>query len=139
MFSRTYPQATAGVPLVGADGFSLHFNRTNGDFEYCYTLNTSITEPTEIYANLPIHYPSGSVVTTSPQVKVTQQQGNIISVEAVAGTPTGSVACVNITRASAEAADRAGLPRDEVGVVRGVDPVGLGTSKALLYAAHKTE
>lgn len=42
-FSRTYPQAIAGMPL------NMSYNRNTTEFQFCYTPNSLSTMPTEIY------------------------------------------------------------------------------------------
>ena len=56
VFSRTYAKRIAGVPSL------MKFNATNLQFDLCYSINPSVTEPTEIYANFALHYPSGVLV-----------------------------------------------------------------------------
>ena len=43
IYSRTYPQSTAGIPI------SLYYNTTTKYFKYCFEINININKPTEIY------------------------------------------------------------------------------------------
>lgn len=70
LFSRTYPQAIAGVPL------SSTFDKDTGDFMFVYESNPKISEPTIIYAST-IHYPSGFDVNCSTNFTVS---GNYVSI-----------------------------------------------------------
>ncbi|MDP3891549.1 cellulase family glycosylhydrolase [Nocardioides sp.] len=53
---RTYAQRTAGIPET------MRFDTGNGDFEFVYRPDPSITAPTEIFVS-PLHYPEGWEVT----------------------------------------------------------------------------
>lgn len=55
LLERTYPQATAGVPI------SLVFDPVTADFEYRYTPRTA-SGPTEIHVPVALHYPAGYTV-----------------------------------------------------------------------------
>lgn len=98
MLARTYAQATAGTPEV------MSFNRTTGAFHFCYTMGTPpsadpIAVTTEIYHSPTLHYPSGAVVTTTPNVAA-KVNGTAILVTPTASGGPGQRACVNVTRAS---------------------------------------
>lgn len=58
LLERTYPQATAGVPV------SLSFNPDTAEFSYSYTPRVA-TAPTEIYVPVALHYPQGYRVTVT--------------------------------------------------------------------------
>lgn len=58
VLSRTYPQATAGIPQ------SLSFDPDTGAFAYRYTPRLA-TGPTEIFVPRALHYPGGYTVTVS--------------------------------------------------------------------------
>ncbi len=55
LLERTYPQATAGVPI------SLAFDPVTAEFEYHYTPRAA-DGPTEIHVPVALHYPAGYVV-----------------------------------------------------------------------------
>jgi endoglycosylceramidase len=57
---RPYAQAIAGQPL------SESFNRTTGLYVLNFTINKSITAPTEIFIPITVHYPKGVLVSISP-------------------------------------------------------------------------
>ncbi|EAL72387.1 hypothetical protein DDB_G0270074 [Dictyostelium discoideum AX4] len=68
--SRTYAQAIAGVPL------SMSFNPANSDFSFSYNINTTITQPTQIYLNQDIYYPNGfttNIITGTATVSIPQK------------------------------------------------------------------
>ena len=50
---RTYAQATAGTPLT------MHFDTTDGAFDFTYRPDRRITAPTEIFVS-PLHYPTAT-------------------------------------------------------------------------------
>src|SRR6185295_8296986 len=52
MLERTYPQATAGIPV------SLSFDPDTAAFDYKYTPRAA-AGPTEIYVPVALHYPQG--------------------------------------------------------------------------------
>ena len=57
--ARTYLPATQGTPLT------LNFDTTSSNFIATFTVNTSITLPTVVYANTEYYYPNGhSIVVT---------------------------------------------------------------------------
>ncbi|MEQ1439018.1 cellulase family glycosylhydrolase [Fontimonas sp. SYSU GA230001] len=58
ILSRTYPQATAGVPLA------LSFDPDTAEFQYRYTPRAA-TAPTEIFVPVALHYPNGYQVEVS--------------------------------------------------------------------------
>ncbi len=58
LLSRTYPQATAGIPQA------LSFDPDSAAFEYRYTPRTA-TGPTEIFVPVALHYPQGYRVEAS--------------------------------------------------------------------------
>lgn len=53
VFSRTFAQRIAGKPS------KMTFDTETFEFELCYTVNISITKPTEIYANFQLKYVNG--------------------------------------------------------------------------------
>jgi endoglycosylceramidase len=53
MLSRTYAQATAGLPV------HMSFDAASGNFVYEYTPDLRLTAPTELYLNEKVHYPHG--------------------------------------------------------------------------------
>lgn len=59
ILSRTYPQATAGIPVA------LSFDPDTAEFSYRYTPRASATMPTEIYVPVALHYPQGYLATVS--------------------------------------------------------------------------
>jgi hypothetical protein len=62
-----YVEST-GTPL------NMTFVPKSNDFELCYLLNTSISQPTEIYASFSRHYPNGvNTVFSSRNVVITSQ------------------------------------------------------------------
>ncbi|MGH8454460.1 MAG: cellulase family glycosylhydrolase [Nevskiales bacterium] len=59
ILERSYPQATAGVPLA------LSFDPDTAEFSYRFTPRASATAPTEIYVPVALHYPQGYLATVS--------------------------------------------------------------------------
>eukprot|EP01104_Vermistella_antarctica_P004518 TRINITY_DN14960_c0_g1_i1.p1 TRINITY_DN14960_c0_g1~~TRINITY_DN14960_c0_g1_i1.p1 ORF type:complete len:561 (-),score=78.10 TRINITY_DN14960_c0_g1_i1:15-1577(-) len=83
VLSRTYAQATAGVPS------SMSFDSETGVFNFTYLINTTIAEPTIIYLNEEWYYPNGYSVTVLPSnaVNVTSPTTNYLNLY-----PTSAVA-----------------------------------------------
>ncbi|KAN0030386.1 hypothetical protein ACTA71_010151 [Dictyostelium dimigraforme] len=91
--SRTYAQAIAGVPLL------MSFNPTNGDFSLSYTINTTITQPTQIYLNQDLHYPNGFTTTiSSGTVTISNPQKNLIYVLPNSNTINQSTITIEILK-----------------------------------------
>eukprot|EP01112_Ceratiomyxa_fruticulosa_P020687 TRINITY_DN712_c0_g1_i4.p1 TRINITY_DN712_c0_g1~~TRINITY_DN712_c0_g1_i4.p1 ORF type:complete len:514 (+),score=101.67 TRINITY_DN712_c0_g1_i4:1010-2551(+) len=90
--SRSYPQAVAGLP------FDFSFNAANSDFWLSYSIDPSISLPTEIYINEEFYYPQGFNVLISPQGTATwKSSSNLVSVYAVSTVMPGTVVNVTIT------------------------------------------
>ncbi len=73
VFSRTYAKKVAGVPK------KMVFNSTSSQFELCYEVDASISEPTEIYANFGLHYSNGM------NVQVTGKMASLMQTNIDAG------------------------------------------------------
>jgi endoglycosylceramidase len=58
--SRTYAQATAGLPR------HQFFDPKTSEFRFIYAVNTTISQPTEIYLNEAWYYPNGYNIVLSP-------------------------------------------------------------------------
>lgn len=58
--ARTYPRHVAGLTKT------MVFNSTTADFAVSFTIDTTLTEPTELYANLALNYPLGLTVDVLP-------------------------------------------------------------------------
>ena len=65
---RTYPLATAGVPLTQS------FNTTTGAFDYSYRVDPTVHAPTEIVVPIAYHYPHGYRITVRG-ARVTSRHG----------------------------------------------------------------
>lgn len=90
--SRTYAQATAGMPLRQS------FNPETSAFQFTYAINAKISQPTEIYLNEAWYYPKGYTVTLSPSNAATWKatSTNHIAITTVSGTPDKTVLNVSI-------------------------------------------
>jgi endoglycosylceramidase len=53
VYSRTYAQRIAGIPT------KMKYDYESHDFDLCFNVNPTISEPTEIYANFALHYANG--------------------------------------------------------------------------------
>eukprot|EP01106_Pelomyxa_sp_JSP_P005491 TRINITY_DN186_c0_g1_i4.p1 TRINITY_DN186_c0_g1~~TRINITY_DN186_c0_g1_i4.p1 ORF type:complete len:166 (+),score=65.14 TRINITY_DN186_c0_g1_i4:36-533(+) len=74
--TRAYPQAVAGTIN------SMTFNATTNLFTLVYTLDTSVTQPTDIYVNTEMNYAKGfkvSVIPSSMVVKTTTPHHVLVS------------------------------------------------------------
>jgi endoglycosylceramidase len=89
-FIRTFPQATAGVPL------STSFNYTSADFELVFQADTTIEMPTEI-AVPAVLYPNGFEVTLSSESLSWQLSSTKPNIVEVSSTQSGT-ATVTIKR-----------------------------------------
>ena len=91
-WARTYARAIAGMPL------SMHFDPISKKFEFCFEMDTSITEPTEIFASLTYSYTSGRNITTTSNLKVSESSGDSVQVVPSDDAKNGDHACVYISR-----------------------------------------
>lgn len=78
LLSRTYPQATAGIPV------SLSFDPDSAVFEYRYTPRTA-GGPTEIFVPVALHYPDGYSVTVSGARVTSAADAGLLTLENEAG------------------------------------------------------
>ncbi|GAM27787.1 hypothetical protein SAMD00019534_109630, partial [Acytostelium subglobosum LB1] len=91
--SRTYAQAIAGEPR------KMKFDINNGDFTLSYEINTSISQPTVVYLNEAMHYPSGyKAKITTGAATLTYPQKNIINITPSSTTTNGQLITLEITR-----------------------------------------
>jgi endoglycosylceramidase len=86
--SRTYPQATAGIPQA------LSFDPATGAFSYRYTPRLA-SAPTEIFVPLALHYPNGYTVTVSGARVVSPANTSPLLIENAAGA---SEVVITLTR-----------------------------------------
>lgn len=71
--SRTYAQAVAGHAI------SQSFNSTTGVYSLEFTVNTAISQPTQIYLNSKLHYPNGVDITLIPNtLQITHSEPNLL-------------------------------------------------------------
>jgi endoglycosylceramidase len=91
--SRTYARAIAGQAL------SMIFDDSTGRFSLAYTLNTTISLPTEIYLNEALYYPKGYTVLLSPPnvATWTSPEKNIINVKPLGSASNGASLFVAIS------------------------------------------
>lgn len=78
VLSRTYPQATAGIPKA------LSFDPDTAAFSYRYTPRPA-TAPTEIFVPRALHYPSGYTVTVSGARVISAVDASPLLLENLAG------------------------------------------------------
>lgn len=97
-YSRTFAQAVAGIPT------KMHYDSRSKDFELCYKVNPSISQPTEIFANFNVHYTNGvSIKTTGSATDMTvtvDSANNMINVQ-YGGSPDVSTdidCCVFVSK-----------------------------------------
>jgi len=62
-WARSYARAIAGRPL------NQTYDVETGDFKFCFSIDASITQPTEIFGSTKYVYTSGIKVVTSPNLK----------------------------------------------------------------------
>eukprot|EP01033_Poteriospumella_lacustris_P015444 gene15444-11044_t len=92
--ARTYPQKIGGLAE------RIHFNHTDASFSLTYKLDTSISAPTEIFAQAALNYPTGIQVDIVPPLKATwlQKGDNTILVKSLPGAESGDRITVHISR-----------------------------------------
>lgn len=88
VLSRTYPQATAGIPQA------LSFDPATGAFSYRYRARAA-SAPTEIFVPLALHYPNGYTVTVSGARVVSPANTSPLLIENAAGA---SEVVITLTR-----------------------------------------
>ena len=89
--ARPYARAVAGTPL------NTSFAHTDParQFTLCYTLNTAIAAPTEIYVHFENDYPAGVVVAASPSLNVTvDARARTVTAWTLQQAKTGDAACL---------------------------------------------
>lgn len=92
--ARTYAQKTAGRAK------HMSFNATSADFEFKFEIDTTIVEPTEIFAHQRLQYPGGMKVTITPETsRLTWKMlsTNIIGVFPSSKTTNGETVTVKIS------------------------------------------
>lgn len=101
-WARTYARAISGVPL------NMSFNNATGDFAFCYTINSGIPAPTEIFVPVKYHYSGGATINTSANInwslttgdKINGTEVNTLVLVSPAKTANvnGSIGCITITK-----------------------------------------
>lgn len=92
-WARTYARAIAGKPL------NMSFEPDTKDFAFCYIIDASIREPTEIFASRTYSYQDGVQVSTTPNLNATFPDGSD-EVMLTPVTKEGGIGCVWISRIS---------------------------------------
>lgn len=76
--ARTYPQAVAGTTE------SFRFDTATGEFELVYSVESTLTAPTVIFAHQALNYPNGMAVTITPpgvaDWKMSETKKNLIEI-----------------------------------------------------------
>ncbi|MFP5306397.1 MAG: endoglycoceramidase, partial [Gammaproteobacteria bacterium] len=85
---RTYPQATAGIPV------ELSFDDESGEFRYRYTPRTA-GAPTEIYVPVALHYPDGYSVELSGATQASAANAPLLVLE---NLPDATEVSVTVSR-----------------------------------------
>jgi len=91
-WARTYARAIAGTPT------SMHFDPETKDFDFCFRVDLSIAQPTEIFASATYSYPSGRNVTTTPNVLAREVGEDIIEIVPNKNCADGQTACLSVRR-----------------------------------------
>ena len=95
--SRTYPLSVSGSTT------HIHFDPATASFLLEYTLDTSLSLPTVVYANFALQYPSGYKITALPEravrVNTALSNGNLVEVWARDGAEPGTKVTLSIKRA----------------------------------------
>lgn len=84
LLSRSYPQATAGIPLA------LSFDPDTGAFSYRYAPRAA-TGPTEIFVPVALHYPNGYSVELSGATQTSSPNAPLLVIENLADAEEVSV------------------------------------------------
>ena len=93
VWARTYARAIAGKPL------NMTFDQGTKAFQLCYTIETAINAPTEVFASSKYSYPAGASLRTTENLVATPH-GDIVSVVPTASTKAGDTGCVWISKLS---------------------------------------
>lgn len=91
-WARSYAQAIAGTPI------NMTFSPQTKNFEFCFSLDLAIDMPTEIFASLTYSYNVTRRISTSPNIKVKDDETDIVYIIPTRSATQGSTACVRITR-----------------------------------------
>jgi endoglycosylceramidase len=92
MWARSYAQAVAGKPL------NMTFNPQTKDFSVCFSVDTSIQAPTEIFASLFYSYNTSRVIKTTSNLQVQDNSTDIVKIIPTANALSGANGCVYITK-----------------------------------------
>ena len=94
--SRTYARAVAGTAT------HMHFDPVSASFLFEYTLDLTVAEPTVIYANFALQYPTGYKVTVLPERSVRFAHAlnniNLVEIHPRDGAADGTKVTVSIKR-----------------------------------------
>ena len=91
-WARSYAQAIAGTPI------NMTFSPQTKDFEFCFSLDLAIDMPTEIFASLTYSYNVTRRISTSSNIKVQDEDTDIVYIIPTRSATQGSTACVRISR-----------------------------------------
>ena len=92
LFARPYPQATAGIPQL------LTFHPLRKLFDFCFTLNTSISAPTLLSVPFDVQYASGYNMTCSPGLScAANETTNRVVAFPTKGAADGGQLCIHIS------------------------------------------
>ena len=93
-WARTYAQAVQGTPTL------MRFDNTTRDFQFCFAAAPEVDAVTEIFASTSYSYPSGRNVSTTPNLDLAWEHGDIVGLRLRSGVIKGDRACVEIRRSS---------------------------------------
>merc|ERR1712167_147650 len=97
-WARTYARATAGKPV------NMSFNPETKEFHFCFVLDISITEPTEIFASETYSYPNGTAVVATENLRLDTSSEDVVLLTPAPSAASGQTGCVSITREAASPA-----------------------------------
>lgn len=92
-WARTYARAVAGRPK------SMSFDPGTKVFDFCFTMDMTISAPTEIFASSTYSYSAGMVVEATENLHVNTSVRDLVLLTPSANAQSGAKACINIRRA----------------------------------------
>ncbi|GMH59992.1 hypothetical protein TL16_g02943 [Triparma laevis f. inornata] len=93
-WARSYARATAGEPI----SMTFDINSENKAFDYCYSLNVEIDEPTEVFASSIFHYINGAEVTIDGNVEAVESgDADLYWFKKTAAATEGEKICIKMT------------------------------------------
>mmetsp|Transcript_43362 Transcript_43362/g.68652 ORF Transcript_43362/g.68652 Transcript_43362/m.68652 type:complete len:503 (-) Transcript_43362:210-1718(-) len=99
-WARTFARAVAGTPI------NMTFNGADPQhaFEFCFSIDTRISAPTEIFVSTRYHYVGGPQISTTPNLKYIHDdlESDVVLLVPSSGADIGEVGCVRMQAKSTQ-------------------------------------